>query len=78
LLRAEIARSKRFQNHVLFISLGVYERVIHNTFACTCNLCRYGSVKRIGDVRYLRDAQFAEDASPMAHPVGGYGPKPSC
>ena len=27
------------------------------------------SVKRIGDVRYLRDAQFAEDASPMAHPV---------
>ena len=22
-----------------------------------------------GDVRYLRDAQFAEDASPMAHPV---------
>ena len=23
------------------------------------------SVKRIGDVRYLRDAQFAEDASPM-------------
>eukprot|EP00227_Mantoniella_beaufortii_P013752 CAMPEP_0197580900 /NCGR_PEP_ID=MMETSP1326-20131121/4577_1 /TAXON_ID=1155430 /ORGANISM="Genus nov. species nov., Strain RCC2288" /LENGTH=934 /DNA_ID=CAMNT_0043144729 /DNA_START=30 /DNA_END=2834 /DNA_ORIENTATION=- len=27
------------------------------------------SVKRIGDVRFLRDAQFAEDASPMAHPV---------
>uniref|UniRef100_A0A7S0NIE6 Aminopeptidase N n=1 Tax=Micromonas pusilla TaxID=38833 RepID=A0A7S0NIE6_MICPS len=27
------------------------------------------SVKRIGDVRHLRDAQFAEDASPMAHPV---------
>ena len=23
----------------------------------------------IGDVRFLRDAQFAEDASPMAHPV---------
>ena len=27
------------------------------------------AVKRIGDVRFLRDAQFAEDASPMAHPV---------
>ena len=27
------------------------------------------AVKRIGDVRHLRDAQFAEDASPMAHPV---------
>jgi aminopeptidase N len=27
------------------------------------------AVKRIGDVRLLRDAQFAEDASPMAHPV---------
>jgi aminopeptidase N len=27
------------------------------------------ATKRIGDARYLRDAQFAEDASPMAHPV---------
>jgi len=27
------------------------------------------AVKRIGDVRFLRDAQFAEDASPMAHPI---------
>ncbi len=27
------------------------------------------SVKRIQDVRYLRAYQFAEDASPMAHPV---------
>lgn len=27
------------------------------------------AVKRIGDVRYLRACQFAEDASPMAHPV---------
>jgi aminopeptidase N len=26
-------------------------------------------VKRIADVRYLRTAQFAEDAGPMAHPV---------
>jgi aminopeptidase N len=26
-------------------------------------------VKRISDVRYLRTAQFAEDAGPMAHPV---------
>jgi aminopeptidase N len=26
-------------------------------------------VQRVGDVRYLRAAQFAEDASPMAHPV---------
>jgi aminopeptidase N len=26
-------------------------------------------VKRIGDVRHLRTAQFAEDAGPMAHPV---------
>jgi aminopeptidase N len=26
-------------------------------------------VKRIADVRYLRTAQFAEDGSPMAHPV---------
>ena len=26
-------------------------------------------VKRIADVRYLRAAQFAEDAGPMAHPV---------
>lgn len=28
-----------------------------------------GSVKRISDVRMLRTHQFAEDASPMAHPV---------
>ena len=27
------------------------------------------AVKRIADVRYLRAAQFAEDASPLAHPV---------
>ncbi|NKC14873.1 MAG: aminopeptidase N [Gammaproteobacteria bacterium] len=27
------------------------------------------AVKRIGDVRVLRTAQFAEDAGPMAHPV---------
>ena len=27
------------------------------------------AVKRIEDVRYLRSAQFAEDASPMSHPV---------
>ncbi len=27
------------------------------------------SVKRIEDVRYLRDSQFREDASPMAHPI---------
>ena len=27
------------------------------------------AVKRISDVRYLRTYQFAEDASPMAHPV---------
>ena len=27
------------------------------------------AVKRISDVRYLRSSQFAEDASPMAHPV---------
>ena len=27
------------------------------------------AVKRIGDVRFLRDSQFAEDASPMAHPI---------
>ena len=27
------------------------------------------AVKRISDVRYLRTHQFAEDASPMAHPV---------
>ncbi len=27
------------------------------------------AVKRISDVRHLRTAQFAEDASPMAHPV---------
>jgi aminopeptidase N len=27
------------------------------------------AVKRIGDVRHLRTAQFAEDAGPMAHPV---------
>ena len=27
------------------------------------------AVKRIHDVRYLRTYQFAEDASPMAHPV---------
>ena len=27
------------------------------------------AVKRIGDARFLRDAQFAEDASPMAHPI---------
>jgi aminopeptidase N len=27
------------------------------------------AVKRIGDVRYLRAAQFAEDASPMSHSV---------
>lgn len=27
------------------------------------------AVKRISDVRYLRSYQFAEDASPMAHPV---------
>ena len=27
------------------------------------------AVKRINDVRYLRSHQFAEDASPMAHPV---------
>ncbi len=26
-------------------------------------------VKRIGDVRMLRSAQFAEDASPMSHPI---------
>jgi aminopeptidase N len=26
-------------------------------------------VKRISDVRYLRTAQFAEDAGPMAHPI---------
>lgn len=28
-----------------------------------------GGVKRIADVRYLRTAQFTEDAGPMAHPV---------
>ncbi len=28
-----------------------------------------GAVKRIDDVQHLRDAQFAEDAGPMAHPV---------
>ena len=27
------------------------------------------AVKRIEDVRYLRDRQFAEDAGPMAHPI---------
>ena len=27
------------------------------------------AIKRISDVRYLRSHQFAEDASPMAHPV---------
>ena len=27
------------------------------------------AVKRIGDVRRLRDAQFAEDAGPLAHPI---------
>ena len=27
------------------------------------------AVKRIADVRFLRDAQFAEDASPMSHPI---------
>ena len=27
------------------------------------------AVKRIGDVRFLRDSQSAEDASPMAHPI---------
>ena len=27
------------------------------------------AVKRIADARFLRDAQFAEDASPMAHPI---------
>ena len=30
---------------------------------------RGNGVKRIGDARFLRDAQFAEDAGPMAHPV---------
>ena len=34
----------------------------------TCDL-HSRAVKRIGDVRYLRAAQFAEDASPLAHPV---------
>ncbi len=28
-----------------------------------------GAVKRIGDVRFLRAAQFAEDSGPLAHPV---------
>ena len=28
------------------------------------------AVKRIDDVRLLRNAQFPEDAGPMAHPVG--------
>ena len=27
------------------------------------------AVRRIGDVRFLRDSQFAEDASPMSHPI---------
>jgi aminopeptidase N len=27
------------------------------------------AVKRIADVRFLRDAQFAEDQSPMSHPI---------
>ena len=27
------------------------------------------SVKRVEDVRMLRDHQFREDASPMAHPI---------
>ena len=27
------------------------------------------AVKRIEDVRYLRDRQFTEDAGPMAHPI---------
>ena len=27
------------------------------------------AVKRIGDVAFMRDAQFAEDAGPLAHPI---------
>jgi aminopeptidase N len=32
-------------------------------------MSRIAGVKRIGDVMRLRAAQFAEDSSPMAHPV---------
>ena len=31
--------------------------------------CTARAVKRIEDVRYLRDRQFPEDAGPMAHPI---------